>query len=48
MELLKKGLIVSFSSLTSVFRILPSLIIERQEIDYAMQVLEDSLRKVKV
>ena len=48
MELLKKGLIVSFSSITSVFRILPSLIIERQEIDYAMQVLEDSLRKAKV
>jgi len=44
-ELFKRGVIASFSSYASVL-ILPPLTIEREEIDQAVDTLDDSLRKV--
>jgi 2,2-dialkylglycine decarboxylase (pyruvate) len=46
MELFKSGVITSFSTFSSVLRILPPLIIEREEIDFAVETIDDSLRKV--
>ncbi|MFX1255087.1 MAG: aspartate aminotransferase family protein [Promethearchaeota archaeon] len=44
-DLLKKGIIMPFSSLTSVFRLYPPLIIETQEIDQAIEKFDETLRK---
>lgn len=46
MELFRRGVIASFSAYASVLRILPPLTIERGEIDHAVDVLEDALRRV--
>jgi 2,2-dialkylglycine decarboxylase (pyruvate) len=45
-ELFRKGIIASFSTFAGVLRILPPLTIEREEIDHAVDILDDSLRKV--
>ena len=45
-ELFKRGVVASFSTYASVLRILPPLTIEREEIDHAVDALDDSLRKV--
>lgn len=46
-SLMKHGLIISFSSFTSVFRIMPPLIIEREEIDKAVEILKIVFDKKK-
>jgi len=45
-ELQKHGIIVSFSTFTSVFRVFPPLIIEKEEIDYAIDKLHIILHKI--
>jgi len=45
-ELFRRGMIASFSTYAGVLRILPPLTIEREEIDHAVDTLDDSLRKV--
>lgn len=47
MELFRRGTITSFSTYASVLRILPPLTIEREDIDHAVDALEDSLRKIE-
>lgn len=45
-ELLKRHVVTSFSTLASVLRIFPPLTIRREEIDHALEVLDDSLGKI--